>query len=314
MPTPETTGATDVKGGAAAIRSLMEPPKDEETTSEESPEIEAEAEPIEENEDEDEVEQSPEFAIPDDANITVKVDGKSVQVSGKELRAGYSRQQDYTKKTQDVAESRKQAESERTAAQQERAQLQSALKQMHDTMTAQAPERPDPKLYEANPSEFAYQSEMFRRHQEELQQVQLAQAELTRRQTEDQSKALREQLREGQQRLQEKIPSWTDPKVAATEKAQLAQFAKDELGYTDDELAQVTDSRAVLALHKAWRGHLLATSTVPAPTSKKQTTPTVKPGGPTEGSSSKARNAMARLQQSGKTTDAADALRHLGVI
>jgi len=315
MPTPETTGATDVKGGAAAILSLMgnaategeDVPPDEETGADDpTPETE-EAAPETETADEPEADGEAE-EVPEDTTLTVKVDGKTEKVSLKELKSGYSRQADYTKKTQELAANRKAADAEIAQTQAERSQLQAALTQVKTSLDANAPQRPDPALYDTNPSEFNYQSEMYRRHQEQTQQVQEAQRELTARQTADQQKVMHQHLVEGQKILREKIPSWSDPKVMAKEQASLAEFAKSDLGYTDEELAQVTDPRAVLALHKAWRGHLLATAKPVTPVPLKAVTPTVKPGAQPEGRSATSRKAIEKAAKTGHFKDAAAAL------
>jgi hypothetical protein len=51
-------------------------------------------------------------------------------------------------------------------------------------------------------------------------------------------------------KLLEALPTWSDPEVAKKETTDLVTFAKSA-GYTDAELAQVTDHRVMLLLRKA---------------------------------------------------------------
>jgi hypothetical protein len=52
-------------------------------------------------------------------------------------------------------------------------------------------------------------------------------------------------------KLLEALPEWKDPKMAAKEKAELMQYATVNLGFTEDQVGQISDHRAILALRKA---------------------------------------------------------------
>jgi len=319
-------------GEAASLIATLFAPKPEEpenAPAPESPETEDEApdatpEPSDEegdtappeadtDADEEPAEEAPP-EIPDHATTTVKVDGKTLKVTGKELREGYSRHADYTAKSQAVAEQRRAVEAERVQTQAERQSLQEALTQVKASLDAQAPKRPDVSLHETDPVEFAYQSEVFNRHREQVQQVTAAQQELSQRTAADQARAQQEYLRAEHGKLLEVIPDWKDEKVAAKEQAAITAFAKRN-GYSDEDLSAVTDHRAVNILRKAMRYEQLMADKKPlVPTPLKLVTPTLKPGqGQTEGKATRSKAAIERATQSGRVNDAADAILKAGL-
>ena len=332
MPAPAevATGPTDVRGAASLLSALgseglvshelgrtKKEPEAEEAEEPEAPEEETEAsgedrDAAPDEETEEEPEEGDADDVPEDATIAVKVGGKTEKVSLKELKSGYSRTKDYTQKTQELAETRKANEAQLTAVQQERTQLKAALDKVKASLEAQAPKRPDPADYTANPQEFVFQEAMWNRHREQTQQLEAAQQELMQRQFADHQKVMAEQTKAGQKVLMEKIPTWKDPKVATKEQAGMRDFAKEHLNYTDDELDQITDPRAVLALRSAWQGHQVLNKKAPLiPDVKKPDTPTLKPGGQPEGQTTRQKQALNRLAQTGKVTDAAAALKGL---
>lgn len=328
MPTP-LAGTGTITDAANAIAALLDPtePETEQAAAPEgtedaapdaeteTPEPEAEQATPEEEQDED-AEPAPVAAtISDDAEITVKVDGEELKVPVKELKAGYSRQKDYTIKTQELAKQREATKAELTAAQAERESLQAALTQLKANLDQQAPTRPDPAMYQTDPTEFAYQSEMYRRHQEQQAQIAAAQQELSARTAADQRKALEAYVAEEQAKLIEKLPDWKDAKKAQAEQAVIASYAK-EMGYTDADLANVTDHRAVAVLRDAARyRELMAKHKDPIPVPTKPTTPTLKPAAAQpEGKQRGAKAAVERLRSTGKLNDAANAISRLGLL
>jgi hypothetical protein len=49
----------------------------------------------------------------------------------------------------------------------------------------------------------------------------------------------------------DKIPAWRDEKVREAERSKVISYAKSHMGYTDDEIAQASDHRAIVTLRKA---------------------------------------------------------------
>lgn len=181
---------------------------------------------------------------------TVKVDGKEIEVTLDELQKGYSRTQDYTRKTQQIAETRKAVEAEAAAIRAEReqyAQLLGALKQQLES--AEAPVDLD-RLYNEDPIEWVRQRELLRDKQEKLAAIQSEQARLSQLTAQQRAQEMQAHLASQQEALIQAVPEWKDPKKAQAEKALLVEFGK-KIGFSEEELKNVYDHRAVIALRKA---------------------------------------------------------------
>jgi hypothetical protein len=181
---------------------------------------------------------------------TVKVDGKEVEVTLDELQKGYSRTQDYTRKTQQIAETRKAVEAEAGAIRAERelyAQLLGALKQQLES--TEAPVDMD-RLYNEDPIEWVRQSEVMRQKQDKLAAIQSEQQRLSQLTAQQRAQEMQAHLATQQEALIQAVPERKDSKKAQAEKALLVEFGK-KIGFSDDELKNVYDHRAVIALRKA---------------------------------------------------------------
>jgi len=181
---------------------------------------------------------------------TVKIDGKEVEVTLDELQKGYSRTQDYTRKTQQIAETRKAVDAEASAIRAEReqyAQLLGALKQQLES--TEAPVDMD-RLYNEDPIEWVRQSEVMRQKQDKLAAIQSEQQRLSQLTAQQRAQEMNAHLATQQEALIQAVPEWKDSKKAQAEKALLVEFGK-KIGFSDDELKNVYDHRAVVALRKA---------------------------------------------------------------
>ena len=103
----------------------------------------------------------------------------------------------------------------------------------------------------------------------------------------------------------ERIPEWSDADLQADEQRKLLEYGKT-LGFSDEELAQVYDHRALVALRDAWRYNELVNG-------KKVTTAKSKIGSATPGNKETSRRTRSRkqkamrqkLRDTGKVDDAA---------
>ena len=200
----------------------------------------------EQSEDSDETEEDEQPQV-----FTVKVDGKEVEVTLDELQKGYSRTQDYTRKTQQIAEARKAVEAETAAIRAEReqyAQLLGALQQQLES----AGEQPIDwdRLYAEDPIEWLRQKELARDKQERQAAIQSEQQRLSQLTVQQQTEEMKAKLAQEQELLISAVPEWKDPQKAKAEKALLVEFGR-KIGFSEDELKNVYDHRAVIALRKA---------------------------------------------------------------
>ena len=200
----------------------------------------------EQSEDSDETEEDEQPQV-----FSVKVDGKEIEVTLEELQQGYSRTQDYTRKTQQIAETRKAVEAEAAAIRAEReqyAQLLGALQQQLES----AGEQPIDwdRLYAEDPIEWVRQRELVRDKQERQAAIQSEQQRLSQLTAQQRADEMKATLAKESEELIKAVPEWKDPKKAKAEKQMLIEFGQ-KIGYSEDELKNVFDHRAVITLRKA---------------------------------------------------------------
>ena len=238
---------------------------------------------------------------------TVRVDGDEVEVTIDELLSGYSRTQDYTRKTMALADQRKSLETELGQIRQERAQLTQVLEQIDVQDQEQEPNWE--ALYQQDPQQWAVQREMWRTKQERKRALVEEKQRLLQAQESDKQRIVAQFVEQERGKLAEVLPQWRDEKVAKAEKAKVADYAK-KIGFTDQEIAQFYDHRAVTTLYKAMKFDELNGG---KPKAKKQATPVARAGAAT--TTPKGRDAYRKSQQrlakTGKVADAASAFKHL---
>jgi len=301
----------------------------EETASSEPVEEAVEAEPVEadapeEIDDQADDEEPIEAADADEADgaedaddgetelvYTVKVDGQEVDVTEQELLNGYQRQADYTRKSQALAEQRKANEAEIAQARQLRNQYAAALQQVEQLFQPQDPGQEHwDKLYESDPLEYVRARDQFRSQQEAFQKVISERQQLSQQQQAEMAQQRQTHLAEQREEVVRRIPAWSDPDVFAKERDALKSWANDA-GITDEEIAGITDARAVETLRKAWLYDQLVTDKA---VKKKKAKPAPKvsrsgqPRGKVDGQVRRKQAAMKKLSKTGKLNDAVDYL------
>ena len=257
---------------------LMTPPPEAETVSEEVPEelIEDDApEPTEEETTEDEVEAEAEAEFEeDDAEegdvedeedtegedqqqpemVSVTVDGETFEVTLEEAAKGYQRQSAFTKGMQKNAEDRKALEAERAQTAQERDAYQQGLQQVLQYLeqTSAAPNWDE--LRETLPAdEYARRWTDHQRLEERKKQISAENERISQQQQAEQVELWKTHLGQQSELMLDKIPQWRDEGVRQTERAELIDFAVKEYGYTQEEINQASDHRAIKALYDSWQ-------------------------------------------------------------
>jgi hypothetical protein len=276
------------------------------TTEDETPEdAEDGDEGAEEEEADTEDEESPQLARPDQL-VTVVIDGKAEQVTVEEAAKGYQRSKVFSQKTEMLARERNelhQVRSEVIAERQQYAQLLTALQQQ---LSEVAPQEPDwNRLYAEDPLEYVRQKDVWRERQE---QQQATMAELQRvqyLQMQEQAANLQKAVQQGRQKLAEWIPAWQDQKRWDEDRKALREYGRDN-GFSDEELSQAYDPRAVRLMWKALQYDRIM-SKRPKPAEQASPKP-AKPGVPVstvQRRTSEVTKAKQRLAATGRVRDAA---------
>ena len=239
---------------------------------EENAEATSEEEYVEDDEGEDayEADDGEEYDEEPSEVYTVKVDGQEVEVTLEELQSGYSRQQAYTKRSMELAEQRKAFEAEQA----ETRQIRDAYAQQLDQLAAQiqqtTQQEPDWRALAETMSErdlFLYKAE-WDQQKEYQKQVQAEQQRIAAEKSREQEQELRKHLEVQRTDMLSRIPAWHDDDTRETERREVISYAQRRIGFSEEEIANASDARAIELLYKAWRWDTLQDK---APAAKKRT-------------------------------------------
>lgn len=302
---PTGSESLDVNQAASAFMGLMG--DSDEAVQGQSEEHTEEAQASDEVEQEYE-EESEEIEQPK-PKYKVKAAGEEVEVELDELIKGYQQGTDYTKKSQALAEQRKAIEAERIhleQVKQERQAYAQKLQALDSFLTQQNRGVDLDVLKETDPIGYAVAVAEQNQREKQLAVVRQEQQRIAQQQQAEQQASLQNHLRQESEKLASLIPELATPQGDAVRK-QIRDYAKS-VGWTDQELSSVYDSRAVVSLYKAMKYEQLQKSK-PEVTKKLQAAPKMMRSGtsapPTKSSQDK--QVMQRLRETGKVTDAARA-------
>jgi len=287
---PSGSGPLDVNSAANAILGMMADEGEQPTQEpqEETQEVQQE-----------QVEETPRYRV--------KAAGEEREVTIDELIKSYQLGTDYTQKTQALAEQRKAVEAEKSAveqAKQLRDQYAQRLELIHKVLAEQNKPEDVEALKEIDPFNYAIKKLELIDKKEQLRAIQAEQQRLAQMRQSEQQQALQAHLAQEAQKLSQFIPEFSQPEKADQVRADIRNYAKS-IGFSDQELANVYDSRAVLALWKAAQYDKLVSQ---GPKKVSQAPPVLKSGAakvaqPETESYKAERN---RLRKSGKARDAAN--------
>jgi len=309
---PQGSVDTSVRGAANAFMSFLEPQAEEaqaQPEASEQPITELIGDPEFEEQDvsaEEAVEQEEE--VEEQPRYRVKVSGEEVEVSLDELLNGYSRTADYQKKTQSLAEQRKAVEAERVKieeAAKTRETYSQRLQVIEQLLQQQSQGEDLSSLKAEDPIAYAVAMAEKVERDKQLQAVQMERQRVQQEQAAHQQALLQKHMQSEQQKLVEAIPEFKDDVKAEVVRRDIRNYAKS-IGFTDQELSQVYDSRAVLALYKAAQYDKLMANKGAA-TKKVATAPkTIRPGtsNPQSSETEAIKKERAKLRQSGNKKDA----------
>ena len=321
--TPEDSGSGTLTIGQAAnaFEGLMDTPANsaEQLAGEQEAKEQAqaqEAEPQQEVEQTEEVvddnaeEQEDDSQDEESPRYVVKAAGEEKEVTLDELIKGYQLGADYTKKTTEVAEQRKAVEAERRAieeAKYARDTYSQRLQAIEEFLTSQVPQEDLNSLKENDPIGYAVKVAELSEKKEQLAAIRAEQARIAQEQQADYARAMSERVAQEAQKLAQVLPEFSDPAKGENFRKEIRNYGKT-LGFTDEELSSVIDSRHVVTLHKAMMYDKLQKSK-PAITKKVNEAPRLMRAG-TSGSSKDSESQRinkqkAQLRSSGRVQDAA---------
>lgn len=264
-----------------------------------NPEVVDEVQPDNE---EDDAQEEQELAPAPKAKV--KVGDEEVEID--ELVAGYMKDGDYRRKTAEIAEVKRTTDAAREQIAAERNHYANRLDVLLTTFEAEliGDQQELAKLASENPALWVQENAKFQTKVQKYNQGIAERQRIGQQQAYEQQQSYNNYLITENQRLTEALPSWKDPVKRQADEQAIAETLSKKYGYTEQELGQIADSRAVRVARDAmlWQRHL-------ATVGKKATTapPTpVKPGAaPQNSANSRTEKDLAqRLKRTGNVDDA----------
>ena len=316
---PQGSVDTTVRGAANALLSIFDTPTEEAQAQPEVREEEQQNEEYQASQSEDSSEyegsdESSEEAVEQEEvqeelpKYRVKANGEELEVSLDELLNGYSRTADYQKKTQSLAEQRKAVEAERVKIEEaakvrdtyaQRLQVIEQLLSTEDTENLAELKETDPIAYAIKVAERSEKEKQLTAVKQERMRVQ-------QEQSQQQQQLLHRHVQAEQERLKTLIPDFKDEAKAEVIRKDIRAYAKS-IGFSDQELSQVYDSRAVQTLYKAMMFEKLQSGKGALSKKVANAPKTLRPGtsNPQSSENEATKKDFERLRKSGNKNDAA---------
>jgi hypothetical protein len=152
--------------------------------------------------------------------------------------------------------------------------------------------------------EYVRQKDLYRERQDKLAAAQFEMQRVQAMQMQEAQTSLTQSVQVARQKLLEAVPAWKDTQKWESDRAKLLEYGR-KIGYSDDELGQAYDHRAIVIMDKARKYDDLLAKRPQA----------VQPKGPKTSNAGSAANAprqmndvtkaKQRLAKTGKVADAA---------
>lgn len=307
--TPDSgNGTLTVDSAAGAMLGLMsgDDSQEQQVADQENEEIATESEVQEYATNDSEEEEGEQVEQP---KYRVRVSGEDIEVTQDELVRGYQREADYTKKTQALAEARKSLDTEKAGVEQAKglrdtyAQRLGMIEQM---LTNQNKAENLDELKDIDPIGYAVKVAEISQRKDQLQAIQFERQRIAEQQQAEHKEMIGKHVALEAEKLSAYIPEFLDPEKGETVRKDIRNFAKS-IGWTDQELASVYDSRAVMTLYKAMQYDKLIASK-PGMQKKVSQAPKMLKAGVSQGkgASEQSKANMQQLRRTGRVADAAN--------
>jgi hypothetical protein len=258
------------------------------------------------DEDDDDQEGDDQEEEPSGRLYTVKVDGQEVKVTLDDLKRGYSGQQYVQQGMQEAAKARKQAEEVYHSLAQERQRVAQLVQHIQQGGIPAQPVPPPAEMFQTDPIGYMEQrlrydaeAEQFNRQMGELNR-------LAQQQSQADAEAQRAYIQGELRALRALEPDFGDPEKAAKVRDELLSVGEKVYGYSPEEIASVTDHRALRVLRDAARYRKLVEGKEGSREKQKAPQPMARKGvkKPINTNQSRRRKQAERLRESGSIEDA----------
>jgi len=200
----------------------------------------------------------------------VKIDGEEVEVDLDELRNGYQRQQSFTRKSMELANQRKAFEQEAAEVKQMRDTYAQQLELLSAQIQQTVQQEPDWRALAETMSErdlFLAKTE-WDQYKEQQKTVEAERQRVAEQQMQDHQRNLEKHLQHQRADMLQRIPDWQNDDIRENERQEVIKYAQRRIGFSEEEIANASDARAIELLYKAWKWDNLQSK---KPAAKKRT-------------------------------------------
>ena len=180
----------------------------------------------------------------------VKIDGEEAEVTLEEALSGYQRERTFHKRMNEISQKSKAIEAESAETKRLRDEYARGLQQLEQALRVPEPNWEELRRTKTN-EEFASIHAEYQIQQNNLAKLQHQQQAIMSQQQAEVQAQYQNHLKAEFDTMLDKIPAWRDEKVREAERSKVISYAKSHMGYTDDEIAQASDHRAIVTLRKA---------------------------------------------------------------
>lgn len=200
----------------------------------------------------------------------VKIDGEEVEVDLDTLKSGFMMQKSFTRKSMELANQRKAFEQEAAEVK----QMRDTYAQQLDLLSAQiqqtVQQEPDWRALAETMSErdlFLAKTE-WDQYKEQQKAVEAERQRVAEQQMQDHQRNLEKHLQHQRADMLQRIPDWQNDDIRENERQEVIKYAQRRIGFSEEEIANASDARAIELLYKAWKWDNLQSK---KPAAKKRT-------------------------------------------
>ena len=314
--------ATDLGSIEAVAASIIDAPVEEEAVAEELTDdvdaVEAEADDVDEVSAADDADDVDEYDEPEAEEVleepargelyTVKVDGKTRQVTLDELTRGYSGQAYIQQNLEQVAEAKKAMQQQYQEMQNERQFLAELRQKAEQGKHLTPPKPPSKDLFEKDPIGYMEAKINYDEDVAEFQKQQQVLQAMDQREATERDQRHMQYLQEQMTTLQQRIPEFADPQTATAYRDKMINAGVNFYGFTPEELSSQADARQIAVLNDAMKYREMQEAQGIARQKADGARPVVKPGTKRNERTSqvkKAQQAASRMKKTGSVDDVA---------
>ena len=180
----------------------------------------------------------------------VKIDGEEAEVTLEEALSGYQRERTFHKRMNEISQKSKAIDAESAETKRLRDEYARGLQQLEQALRVPEPNWEELRRTKTN-EDFASIHAEYQIQQNNLAKIQQQQQAIMYQQQAEVQAQYQNHLKAEFDTMLDKIPAWRDEKVRESERSKVISYAKSKMGYTDDEIAQASDHRAIVTLRKA---------------------------------------------------------------